>query len=51
MKNKRGIEMDMLAWWLIGIAVLVLMVVGYFVLKDKGVNLIEMIKNAFRFRT
>ncbi len=50
MKGKRGVEVQILIFWLIAIATAVVVAVMYFVLKGKGVNLIEQIKNIFRFR-
>lgn len=47
--NKRGIELDVLAWWIIAIAVLVLLIAGYVVLRGKGINLGEFVKNLIRF--
>ena len=49
-RGKRGIELDMLGYWILGILVLVVIVVGYFILKGKGVGVLEAIKNMFRFR-
>lgn len=49
MKNKRGMEMEMLAWWIIAVTVLVILLSAYFILKGKGVGAIEFIKNMFRF--
>jgi len=48
--NKRGIVTDYLPWLLIGLAVLVILVITIFVLKGKGIDLIEQIKNIFRGR-
>ena len=49
-KEKKGaIEMEVLAWWIIAIAVLVLVVIGYLILSGKGTGIIEHIKNLFRF--
>jgi len=51
-KNKKGaIELDMLAWWIIAVVVLVIIIAGIFILKGKGSGLIEHIKNLFRFRS
>lgn len=51
LKNKQGaIETEMLGWWIIGIAVLVILVIGLFILSGKGSNAIEYIKSMFRFR-
>jgi len=50
MKNKRGIEMEMIGWWIIALAVLVLLVIGIIYLRSKGLNIIDYVKNLFRFR-
>jgi len=39
----------MLGWWIIGIVLLVIMLMGYFILKDRGISAIEYLKNLFRF--
>jgi hypothetical protein len=50
MVKKRGaFELDQLAWWIIGIAVLVIVVVGIFILKGKGVSAMQYLNNIFRF--
>jgi len=47
--NKKGIALETLAYWIIAIAILVLMVVGYLILSKKGAVGWEAIKSAFRF--
>ena len=47
--NKKGMELEALGWWVLAIAVLVLVLAGYFVLQNKGVGAIEFLKNLFRF--
>ena len=49
LNNKKGFEMDVLAWLLIGVALLVILVIGVMILSGKGNNTIEFIKNMFRF--
>ena len=49
MKKKGAFEMDQLAWWIIGIAVLVVVIIGLFILKEKGVGAMQYLKNIFRF--
>jgi len=46
--KKRGIVTEYLPWLLIGLAVLVILMVTIFALKDKGISLIDQIKNLFR---
>ena len=47
--KKRGMEMEMLGWWILAIAVLVIMITGYIILKGKGIDAIEYLKNILRF--
>ena len=47
--NKKGLEIEMLGWWVIAIVVLIIMVLGFFILKGKGINAIDYIKDLFRF--
>lgn len=46
--SKRGIISEYLPWVLISVALLAIMMIAIFVLKDKGVSLIDSIKNLFR---
>ncbi len=48
--KKGAIESEMLGWWILGIAVLVILVIGIFILKGKGTSAIGYIKSMFRFR-
>jgi len=41
--------MEFLGWWIIAIAVLIIMLIGFFILKGKGIGAIEYVKNLFRF--
>lgn len=50
-RNKLGIEMDMLAWWLIGLVSLVILILAIMVLRGKGTGALEFIKDLFRFKT
>jgi hypothetical protein len=45
MKNKRGLANEYLIWILIAVAVLTIIVIGLMVFKDKGVSLIDYIKD------
>jgi len=47
--RKRGMETETLGWWIIAIAILVIVIVGFIILKGKGISAIEYIKNLFRF--
>lgn len=49
MSKKRGIASEMLGWWILAIAVLAIMIVGYMILQGKGIGAIDFIKNMFRF--
>lgn len=43
--NKRGIVSEYLPWILIAIAVLGIIMLSVFILKDKGLSLVDSIKN------
>tara|TARA_Y100000034_G_scaffold98333_1_gene120374 strand:+ start:27 stop:191 length:165 start_codon:yes stop_codon:yes gene_type:complete len=48
--NKKAlIWFDQLGGWAIAIAVLIIMVIGYMIMKNKGVGAIEFIKDMLRF--
>ena len=49
MKGKKGIISDYLPWLIIAVVVLVIILLAIFVLREKGISLIEQIKNLFRF--
>jgi len=49
-RNKAGIVSDYLPWLLIGLAILVIVMISIFILKGKGFDFIEQIKNLFRGR-
>ncbi len=46
--DKRGIVADYLPWILIAIAVLVILTITIFILREKGISAIDSIKNLFR---
>lgn len=48
--GKNAIVTEYLPWILIAVAVLVILMITIFVLKDKGISLIDTIKNLFKFR-
>ena len=50
MKNKRGLEMEMLGWWIIGAIVLIVVIISYFTLKAKGIGALDFINSLFRLR-
>jgi hypothetical protein len=45
---KKGIVSEYLPWLLIAIIVLVIVLISVFLLKNKGISLIDQIKNLFR---
>ena len=49
--GKKGMELEMLGYWIIAIAILVLLVIGYIVLREKGISALDFIKNLFRFKS
>ena len=48
--NKKGIVSEYLPWLLIAVAVLAILMIVSFFMKDQGVSLIDSIKNLFRGR-
>ena len=49
--NKKGMEIETLVWVIVIAVFLVLMGVAYVILRAKGINAIDYIKNIFRFRS
>ncbi len=47
-RDKKGIISDYLPWILIAVAVLVILMITIFLLKEKGGSLIDQVKNLFR---
>jgi len=47
MKNRKGVIADYLPWILIAVAVLVILMIAIFVLREKGISLIDKIKGIF----
>ena len=47
--NKRGIITDYLPWILIAVAVLVILMLTISLMREKGISLIDKIKDLFRF--
>lgn len=48
--NKKGIVTEYLPWLLIALAVLTILMLTIFFLKQEGISLIDKIKNLLRFR-
>jgi len=46
--NKKGIISEYLPWILIALAILAVLMIAIFVLKEKGISVIENIKDIFR---
>ena len=49
-KNKKGIISEYLPWMLIAIAILAILMITLFILKGKGVSMIDKIKDLFSLR-
>ena len=49
-KDKRGIALETLGWWIMALVILVLVILGYFILKGKGISALDYIKDLFRFK-
>ena len=47
--KKRGIVSEYLPWILIALAVLAIMMITIFVLKEKGISVLDNFANLFRF--
>lgn len=47
MKGKKGVVSEYLPWIIIAIAVLVIVMIAIFFLKDKGVSVLDFFKNLF----
>jgi len=50
LKSRKAMGMEVLGWWILAIAVLIIMIIGFIVLKGKGTGAIEFLKNLFRLR-
>jgi hypothetical protein len=48
--KKKGIISEYLPWLLIAIAVIAIVTISILVMKDKGISLIDQIKNLFKYR-
>ena len=44
-KARKAMESEMIGWWIIALAVLGIMLAGYFIIKGKGIGAIEYFKN------
>ena len=49
-RNKKAIITEYLPWLIIGLAILAILVITIFLLKEKGITLIDSIKNLFKGR-
>ncbi|MBU3906997.1 MAG: hypothetical protein KKA64_01970 [Nanoarchaeota archaeon] len=49
MVGKRGMESEMMGWWILAIIALAIMIGAYFILKGKGIDAITYVKSLFRF--
>ena len=47
--NKKGIVAEYVVYWIVAIALLILVLVIYGILHSKGISAIEYIKNLLRF--
>lgn len=48
-KSKRAMELETLGYWIIGLTILVILIIGTIVLRGKGTEAIDFVKNLFRF--
>jgi hypothetical protein len=49
MRKKGDIEIETIAYWIIGLAILVVAVIGFIILRGKNIGALDFIKNLFRF--
>ena len=49
-RNKKGIISEYLPWIIIAVAILVILMIALFVLKGKGISIIDKIGDLFRGR-
>lgn len=47
--KKGDMELETIAYWIIGLAILVVVVIGFMILKNKNLGAVEFVKNLFRF--
>jgi TM2 domain-containing membrane protein YozV len=46
--GKKGIVTEYLPWLIIGVAVLVILAIAIFVMREKGTAIVDQLKNLFR---
>ena len=49
MKSKRGIVWSEITWWIIALTILALVTIAIILSKQRGLSMIEEIKEMFRF--
>jgi hypothetical protein len=47
-KDKKGMELEVLGYWILGMAALVIMILGYIYFRARGISAIDFIRNLFR---
>ncbi len=50
LKNRKAMEIKILAWWLIALAILGIMFGAYLIFSEDASGALEYAKNIFRFR-
>lgn len=48
-KNKKGMELETLGYWIIGLTILVILIIGSIIMRGQGTDAIDFVKNLFRF--
>jgi len=48
--SKKGMELEMIGWWILGLAVLVIAIFAFVYFKNEGTSAIDFIKNLFMVR-
>jgi uncharacterized protein (UPF0333 family) len=49
-RNKKGIELEVLGWIILGIITMVIIIIAYTLLTGKGTSALDFLKNLFTFR-
>jgi len=49
LKNKKGIISEALPWIIISISILAILMITIFILKGKGITIIDSLKDLFKF--
>ena len=48
--SKKGMELEMIGWWILGLAVLAIAIFAFIYFKNEGTSAIDFVKNLFMIR-